>query len=95
MWIKQADFKGLVWDLIIVSVKNFRTDHILKIHNEHQILQLLNRLYKSATLNIFGNKKDFYAIIDDLNTKNNQATDINDFTRYFKGYTYLSMVLSL
>lgn len=56
----------------------------------------MNRLYKSATTNIFGNKKDFYAIADDLNTKNNSQTiDINDFTRYFKGYTYLSMVLSL
>lgn len=38
MWIKEADLKGLVWDLVIVGVRNFRTEHILKIHNEHQTL---------------------------------------------------------
>ena len=93
MWIKEPELKGLVWDLVIVGVKNFRTDHIVKVHSQHQTLSLLNQIYKSATNNIFNNKKDFYAIIDDPTQK--PSKDINDFTRYFKAYTYLSIVLSL
>lgn len=96
MWIKESELKGLVWDLTIISVKNFRSQHIIHLHNQHQILELLNRLYKSATSNIFGGKKDFYVVGDELNQKNpKQTTDINDFTRYFKAYTNLSIMLSL
>lgn len=93
MWIKEPQLKGLVWDLVIVGVKNFRTDHIIKIHTQHQTLSLLNKIYKSATNNIFNNKKDFYAIFDDPTKKSSK--DINDFTRYFKAYTYMSIILSL
>jgi hypothetical protein len=34
MWIKQAGLKGLIWDLIIVSVKNFRSDHLVKLPHQ-------------------------------------------------------------
>jgi len=52
-WIKNQDIKGLIWDLVIVCVRNFPTCDLEYLMTDKNIVNLLNDMYKMAVKKIF------------------------------------------
>lgn len=52
------EFKGIVWDLIIVAIRNFPLNQMVSLRDNKSVFVLLNIMYKTSIQKVFVNTEE-------------------------------------
>jgi hypothetical protein len=102
-WLKDIEFKGIVWDLIIVAIRHYPIKHIEALANHKNITMLLNTMYKHSMQKVFLQIDDSKSPAQSSKTSKKEGEksinfkkgSLADFIRYYKSFIYFSIQLSI
>ena len=97
-WIKYQEFKGLIWDLVIVAIRYFPTEEIEYLMGNKTIVSLLKDMYKISIKKVFigEESKSKNSSKGKKNESNSKHKDNSqEFIRFYKSFVFLSIHLSI
>lgn len=97
-WIKDQELKGMVWDLVIVAVRNYPTSKLEVLGREQRVMELLRTMWTAGVEGAFSQGE----LEGSKARKGENERSINfkkgglaDFIRFYKCYVYFSIHLGL
>jgi hypothetical protein len=99
-WVKDQELKGMVWDLVIVAVRNYPTLKLEALARQERVMELLRTMWAASVDGAFtqGELEGSSSKVrkgENERSINFKKGGLPDFIRFYKCYVYFSIHLGL